>query len=158
MQKYCGVNTSLYSTIDADLISLLESAIVLTERGSYAKAEAILEGDLSLQRSLPVVVLARAECALKQFKVGVLHRILDEALCKPGVSHEAPEYRLMALMRAFAALSYKGDLRPALDELERSKIWLRDVEVTEYTDIQVRAGKIKCERGIGAKSDFRRIS
>lgn len=144
MQKYCGVNTSLYSTINADLIPLLETAIVLTERGSYAKAEAILEGDLSVQRFLPVVVLARAECALKQFKVGVLYRILDEALSKPDVNHEAPEYRLMALMRAFAALSYKGDMRPATDELERSKIWLRDVEVTEYTDIQVRTVRIKC--------------
>lgn len=138
MPTYCGVNTSLYSSIDDKLIPYLERAIAWTDQGNYGEAEKILETELSSQRSLPVIVLARAEWALKQLKFGVLYRILNEALSNPSINLEASEYRLMALMRAFAALSYKGDLGPAIDELKRSKVWLQDIDVTDYTDIQVR--------------------
>ena len=138
MQKYCGVNTSLYSSIDDELIPYLEQAIAWTDQGNYGEAEKLFEEELSSQRSLPVILLARAEWALKQFKVGVLYRILDEALSNPSVNHEEPEYRLMALIRAFAALSYKGDIRPGVDELERARVWLQDLDVSDYTDIHVR--------------------
>ena len=142
MQKYRGVNTSLYPSLDGHLIPYLERAVILTEHGSYEKAEAILERDLFSQRFLPVVVLARAEWALKQFKIGVLHRILNEALSNPSINLETPEYRLLVLMRAFAALCYKGDIMPAINELERAKAWLQNIDIAEYTDIQVRTIKI----------------
>lgn len=43
----------------------------------------------------------------------------------------------MSLTRAFAAFSHLGDYKPALEEIDKAWIWLKDVPVTEYTDIQV---------------------
>ena len=51
---------------------------------------------------------------------------------------EKPEFRLMTLTRAFAAYSRKGICEPAVAEIARAQEWLKDMNVTEYTDIQVR--------------------
>lgn len=142
MQPYYGLNTSLYHSVDTIAIRHLEQAIVLTEQGAYIEAQRIFDGVLALQRLTPVVVLARADLALKQLKVGLLYRLLDEALAKaseslPDGALDMAEYRLMALLRAFAALLHKGIIDPALDEICRAQNWLRDLPVSEYTDIEV---------------------
>ena len=81
-----------------------------------------------------------AELALRQLKYGLLFRILNEALIdteKDDTDIDKAEFRLMYLLRGFAILSHKGIKEPPLEEISRAKEWLRDVSVTEYTDIQV---------------------
>lgn len=167
MQLYRGVNTSLYSSLNQNSIELLERAVTLTEQGAYGDAQIIFDEEFSSQQRLnAVVLLERAELALKQLKLGILYRTLDEALAAASeVELDAPEYRLMAMLRAFAALSHKGNVRgtnliksrkymylrimtveiqinPAIEELNRARNWLLDVPVSEYTDIQVDATPI----------------
>ncbi|KAL9125548.1 MAG: hypothetical protein Q9217_005259 [Psora testacea] len=137
MQPYGGVNTSLYPALDHELLPHLERAVISTEQGAYGEAQVIIDRNLSSANLVPVVVLARAELALKQFKVGLLYRIVNDALSQSVWNHDAPEYRLIRLIRAFALLSHKGDIRPALEEIDRAREWLRDVPVSEYTDIHV---------------------
>lgn len=148
MQPYYGLNISLYHSVDTIAIRHLEQAIVLTEQGAYTEAQCIFDDTLALQRLTPVVVLARAELALKQLKVGLLYRLLDEALGRASESLQdgaldMAEYRLMALLRAFGALLHKGIIGPALDEIRRAQGWLQDLPVSEYTDIQVGVQIIK---------------
>ena len=148
MQPYYGINTSLYQSVDSIAIQHLEHAIVLTEQGAYSEAQRIFDDALATQRLTPVVVLARAELALKQLKVGLLYRLLEEAL---QIASESPqdgildlaEYRLMALLHAFGALLHSGTIGPALNEICRAQSWLQDLPVSEYTDIQVRMDIIK---------------
>ena len=140
MQPYFGLNTSLYSSLDDCSIERLETAIVLTDRGAYDEAQRIFDGDLLPLKMLPVVVLGRAELEFKQYKVGRVFRTLDKALThasKRGADLERAEFRLMSLTRAFAAFSHEGDYKPALEEIHKAHAWLKDVPVTDYTDIQV---------------------
>lgn len=113
MEPYRGVNTSLYHSLDPESIGYLERAVTFTEQGAYEKAQVIFDKDIASQRLNSAVVLARAELALKQLKCGVLYRTLDEALTTARASDldlDAAEYRLMRLLRAFAALSHKADV------------------------------------------------
>ncbi len=140
MQPYYGLNTSLYHSVDTTAIRHLERAIVLTEQGAYTEAQCIFDDALASQRLIPVVVLARAELALKQYKAGLLYRLLDEALakgseCLQDGALDMAEYRLMALLRAFGAILHKGIIGPALDEVRRAQGWLQDYPLSEYTDI-----------------------
>lgn len=140
MQPYRGLNTSLYCTLDVASIQLLERAVVLTDLGSYTEASNIFSEDLFSCRLIPVVVLARAELALRQLKVGLLYRISDEALTDAennGLKLDKAEFRLMYMLRAFAILSHKGIKEPPVEEIYRAKQWLRDIPVCEYTDVQV---------------------
>lgn len=142
MQPYYALNTSLYHSVDTIAIRHLEHAIVLTEQGAYTEAQCIFDDALASQRLTPVVVLARAELALKQLKVGLLFRLLDEALARASESLkdgalDLAEYRLMALSRAFGAFLHKGVIGPALDEIRRAQGWLQELPVSQYTDIQV---------------------
>lgn len=140
MQAYTGVNSSLYPTLDAPSITFLERANTLTALGRYEEAEHIYGQDLYTQRLIPVVVLGRAELALKQYKVGLLYRTLDEALhhaSERGLDLDQPAFRLMAISRAFAAFSHKGICEPAVEEIARGQEWLKNVDVTDYTDIHV---------------------
>ena len=140
MQVYHGINTSLYSTLDLASVRFLERAVILTDLGSYTEAQCLFDRQLYSCRLTPVVVLARAELALRQLKYGLLFRILDEALAEVennGLDVNKAEFRLMYLLRAFAILSHKGIKEPPLDEIFRAKEWLKDIPVTEYTDIQV---------------------
>ena len=140
MQPYTGVNTSLYSTLDAQSITQLEQAIALTDYGQYSDAQQIYGKALLSQRLKPVVVLGRAELALKQYKIGELFRICDESLddaSRQNMDLEAAAFRLIALMRAFAAYSHKGVCEPAVAESSRAQGWLEDTPVTEYSDLQV---------------------
>lgn len=141
MQPYTGINTSLYATLSAESTIHLEHASLLTDHGRVEEAQQIYDGALLAQRLHPAVVLGRADLTLKQFKMGALFRITDEALrdaSMQGSELNMPEFRLMALMRAFAAYSHRGVCGPALTEISRAQSWLKDVPVTEYTDIQVR--------------------
>ena len=140
MQSYQGVNSSLYSSLGTHAVEHLEQASILTDRGRYAEAHHIYDHILLPQRLIPVVVLGRAELALKQYRMGALFRILDEALhhaSRCGSDLNEPEFRLMALTHAFAAYSHKGICEPAVAEIARTYEWLKDTAVTEYTDIQV---------------------
>lgn len=114
MEPFVGVNTSLYHSLNPQSIEFLEQAVTLTEQGAYEKAQVIFDGDLASQRLNSAVVLARAELALKQLKYGVLYRTLDEVLTSASEAGDcdldASEYRLMRLLRAFAAFSHKGDV------------------------------------------------
>ena len=140
MQPYMGVNTSLYSTLDAKSVMHLEQATALTEYGQYLEAQQLYDNALLSQRLIPVVVLGRAELALKQYKMGELFRICDESLhnaSRQNLDLDAAAFRLMAIMRAFAAFSHKGVCEPAVAEISRAQGWLKDTPVTEYSDLQV---------------------
>ena len=140
MQPYRGINTSLYSALGPTSIQHVERAVVLTDLGAYVEAQQLLDEQLDCCRLTSAVVLARAELALRQFKSGLLFRILDEALVeaeKAGLDIDKAEFRLMYLLRGFAILSHKGIKEPPLEEISRAKEWLMDVPVEKYTDIQV---------------------
>lgn len=104
----------MYHSLNLQSIEFLERAVTLTEQGAYEKAQVIFNGDLASQRLNSAVVLARAELALKQLKYGVLYRTLDEVLTTASKAGDcdldASEYRLMRLLRAFAAFSHKADV------------------------------------------------
>lgn len=141
MQTYIGVNSSLYSTLAAQSVIYLEQASTLTDYGRFSEALHIYDHALLPQKLHPAVVLERAELASRQYKAGELFRIPDEALrdaSRQGLDLDAPEFRLMAIIRASAAYSHKGVCEPAVSEISRAQLWLNDLPVTDYTDLQVR--------------------
>lgn len=77
---------------------------------------------------------------IPRLPTGNLFRLLDEALLHASEEKwdlEKPEFRLMALTRAFAAYFHKGVCEPSVMEIARAQAWLKDADVTEYTDIQM---------------------
>ena len=140
VQPYTGVNTSLYPTLEAQSVMSIEEATAFIDYGQYREAQNIYDKALLPQRLIPVVVLGRAELALKQNKMGELFRICDEGLrnaSRQNLDLDAAAFRLMAILRAFAAYSHKGVCEPAVAEISRAQDWLKDIPVTEYSDLQV---------------------
>ncbi|KZF22832.1 hypothetical protein L228DRAFT_137515 [Xylona heveae TC161] len=141
LRHYTGVHTSLYGSLDTASIANLEKAILFTEIGHYAQAHAIFETGFLTTRSVPVVVIEEAELAMQQLHYGEVYRILGRGLQaaqrSPGYDVNEPALRFMSLFQAMAAIHYKGTVTPAIEQIHRTQQWLKDVPVSEYTDIQV---------------------
>ncbi|KAF1991487.1 hypothetical protein K402DRAFT_388885 [Aulographum hederae CBS 113979] len=134
--KYLGPNTSLYNTISTDTVRLLEKAIALKRIGSYNEAQAIFN-ELQPVHTTPVVLIEHADLLLEMGRWGKVCRLLDQPLKDLEHISESAEYRLLYLMWAACCIRCRGNLKPAIKEVQRTKEWLWDVPIAEYTDIQV---------------------
>jgi hypothetical protein len=108
--------------------------------GRMDASREIFEQHLIPLQHLPIVAIERAVLEQEAGRWGKAWSILDEAI-KRAQYHDTdldlPEYRLIAMMRAMFGIRHRGDLNFALQELRRTKAWLCDVQISEYTDIQV---------------------
>jgi len=144
-RPYFGTLSSLYSSLDGEAIMQLERAIEYRGIGLYNQARAIFTNELSRWNHVPVVFLEDAELSLQQGRFVEIWNMLNKRLealnhgsGEAEVDLDAQEYRLMSMLLALAALHHKGILETALKEIDRTRAWLQDVPVEEYTDVQVR--------------------
>jgi len=148
---YRGVNTSLYGSLSHQATHSLEQAIWLKITGQTNAARDIWENELKTYRHIPVVAIEFADFEFESGRWGQAWRILDTALKAPraldgkknngsldlDVDLDLPEYRLMALTWAMLGVRHRGDLDSAAIEIERTRQWLWEKRVDDYTDVEV---------------------
>lgn len=137
---YVGLNTSLYNTLNAQQILYLERSIWLRRIGRHEEALEIYTKQLVDAEDIPVVIIEHAGIYLETRRYGRLYRFVDSHLTRKASSQETldqPEWRLLAIMKAMVVVRHKGIVEPAIDEVKRMQQWLKDLPVTEYTDVQV---------------------
>jgi len=147
MSSFRGLYTSLYDSLPVDAIQDIERAIWHKMSGQGEDARAIFDCELKAYRSFSVVVIERADLELETGRWGAAWRILDSALRdlkEANADLDHPENRLMGLTWAMLGTRHRGDLASAAVEIERTQDWLRDVPVTDYTDIQVLIHLLGC--------------
>lgn len=140
MAIYLGLSSSLYPSLSAELVVLLERAIWLKQIGKYQDALAIYQRDLSSVHDVPVVLIEWSNLYLEHGRYGELYRLLEKPLQDQAHDQKVldrPEWRLLTLQRVLVETRHKGVHEPAIAELERTKKWLWDLPVSEYSDIQV---------------------
>jgi hypothetical protein len=137
---YHGVYTSLYESLSGDTVQLLEKSIWLKIIGQPDAARQMFNEELKPFHTEAVVVLEHADLELEYGRWGKAWRILDTALedlRNTGTTLDLPEHRLMVLTWAMLGIRHRGCVDPVPIELERTRLWLEQVPVAEYTDIQV---------------------
>jgi hypothetical protein len=103
-------------------------------------ARAIFENELKPLENVPIVAIEHTDLEIDACRWGKGWRILDSALQHlkdAGANLDLPEHRLMASTRAMIGVRHRGDVDSSALEIERTKLWLQDVPVADYTDIQV---------------------
>ena len=136
---YRGLYTSLYESLPAEAVQDIERAIWFKITGKTDNARAVFAHDLKAFRDFPVVIIEMADLEFEAGRWGAAWRVLDSKLIElkeASANLDSPEHRLMALTRAMLGTRHRGDLAAAAHEIERTQSWLRDVPVTDYTDIQ----------------------
>ena len=109
--------------------------------GRTDDARAIFGDELKRFEKTPVVAIEHAELELEAGKWGRAWRILDSRLIDLKKFHEdldSPEHRLILLTWAMLGTRHRGDLASSAREIERTQVWLGNVPVSDYSDVQVR--------------------
>jgi tetratricopeptide (TPR) repeat protein len=143
-QTYCNIHSSLYSSLELEDVALLEQATWYRRLGEFDKAERILESNLAHLSAVPLVLMERAGLYFSQGKPGKMWSLLDPAVQWLRTSEAdlaTPEHRLLLLLHAQACLHHRGNINPAIAELQRTRLWLCDKHVDQYTDIEVRLSR-----------------
>jgi hypothetical protein len=141
--SYLGLLPSLYHTLNVEQIARLERSIWLRRVGRYQEALKIYENELAAVRHIPLIIIEHGGAYIEARKYGKLYRLVDGHLTRMAQDESAldlPEWRLLAIMKAMVIVRHKGTVEPAIIELRRMQQWLKDVPVSSYTDIQVKAG------------------
>ena len=139
--SYVGLSTSLYNSLDKDYITLLERAIWFNTIGKYEEARDLFQQDLAPVKEVPVVLIEWSKLYLDHGRYGEAYRLLEKPLQDRKNQQDIldrPEWRAIALHFVLAMTRHKGILEPAIVELERTRKWLAEVAVSDYSDIQVR--------------------
>ncbi|PQE30032.1 hypothetical protein CJF32_00009458 [Rutstroemia sp. NJR-2017a WRK4] len=137
--EYRGVNTSLYTSLPEFAVSRIEQALLLKVTGQVFSARAIFTEELTALRNIPIVAIEHADLELEAGRWGAAWKILDSArnyFRNVGADFDLPEHRLIALTWVMLGVRHRGDLDSAIRELERTRQWLWELPVSEYTDIQ----------------------
>lgn len=137
---YRGVNTSLYSTLPTEAVLDIERAIWLKTTGQTKVAREVFENELQPLQHLPIVTIEYADFEIESGRWGKAWRILDAALKRLKAIKadlDLPEYRLMALTWVMLGVRHRGDIYSSAEQIERTRRWLWDVPVAEYTDVMV---------------------
>jgi tetratricopeptide (TPR) repeat protein len=140
MATHLGLCASLYSSLSSQSVVLLERAIRLKKIGRYQDAVAIFQHNLNSVHDVPIVLIEWSNLYLEHGRYGEVYRLLEKPLQDQAQNQEVldrPEWRLLALQRVLVETRHKGILEPAISELQRTKKWLWDLPVSEYSDIQV---------------------
>ncbi|KAH8892518.1 hypothetical protein GQ53DRAFT_861857 [Thozetella sp. PMI_491] len=135
---YRGIHTSLYSSLPAEAIQHVEQAIWLRSVGQMKDARAVFENELKPLLDAPVLVIERADLELEAGRWGEAWRILDARLAsakEAGEDLDTAAHRLIALTRAMLGTRHRGDVVSSFSEIKRTQHWLRNLPITEYTDI-----------------------
>lgn len=135
-----GNHTSLYRSCPPNLVEKVERFIWLRKVGEFAQAHRLLETELSRYQHHPLVLIEAAELYNAQTRYGMMWRILGdgiESLRGSKVKLDLPEWRLISLIHAMAAVLHRGTLEPAVEQLQRTRLWLQELDVDKYTDIHV---------------------
>ncbi|PQE27902.1 tetratricopeptide repeat protein [Rutstroemia sp. NJR-2017a BBW] len=137
--EYRGVNTSLYTSLPEFAVSRIEQALLLKVTGQVFSARAIFTEELTALRNIPIVAIEHADLELEAGRWGAAWKILDSArdhFRNVGADFDLPEHRLIALTWAMLGVRHRGDLDSAIRELERTRQWLWELPISEYTDVQ----------------------
>lgn len=140
--EYRGIHTSLYNSLPQEAVQFLEKAIWLKIIGRTDDARAIFGDKLKQYEEVPVIAIEHAEMELEAGKWGRAWRILNARLIDTKLSYEDldnPEFRLISLTWAMLGTRHRGDLTSSAREIERTQVWLANIPVSDYSDIQVRS-------------------
>jgi hypothetical protein len=138
--EYRGVNTSLYTSLPEYAVMHIEQVLLLKVTGQVFSARAIFAEQLRPFKNIPIVAIEHADLELEAGRWGAAWKILDSArdhFKNVGADFDLPEQRLIALTWVMLGVRHRGDLDSAIRELERTRQWLWELPVSEYTDIQV---------------------
>ena len=136
--EYFSNVSSLYKSLDHESIQLLEKAIWLGQLGLYDMSLSIFEDQLSEKMTIHVVVYEKAIMYRSQGKVGAAHSTLLGFLeCSNPNNFNLPEFRLLSLLLALIEVNHQGQIERAVREVNRTRIWLQDKAVADYTDVEV---------------------
>jgi hypothetical protein len=137
---YRGVNTFLYSALPAEAVLDIERAIWLKTTGQSEAARLLFENELQSLQHFAIVTIEYADSEFDDGRWGKAWRILDQALKRLKATRadlDLPEHRLMALTWVMLGVRYRGDVDSSAEEIERTRRWLWDVPVVDYTDVMV---------------------
>ncbi|KAF1957694.1 hypothetical protein CC80DRAFT_469598 [Byssothecium circinans] len=138
---YHGMLTSLYHTIEPVFVDHLERAIWTNKTGRYQDAVAIFNEFLHPVLDKPVVLIELSYLHYTNFRYRDLCNELE-----PRFDHlkkndpnklDEPEWRLLALVYSVGANRCRGWMEPGIRELRRTREWLSEVPISEYTEIYV---------------------
>src|SRR3954464_9475711 len=138
--EYRGVYTSLYTSLPDFAVRHIEQALLLKVTGQVSSARAIFTGELKAFRNIPIVAIEHADLELEAGRWGAAWKTLNSArdhFKRVRADFDLPEHRLIALTWVMLGIRHRGDLDSAARELERTRQWLWELPVSEYTDIQV---------------------
>lgn len=137
---YYGTITSLYGALPADVVLLLEDAILKTKVGVYQAAEELFENDLSEYHLVPIVALERSELYLSQFKC---LRALNALNMVPNPLRQKNDEQqdlqlLMEMSRGALEIKTEGVISSAQKAMREIQTRWATKPVEDYTDVQVR--------------------
>lgn len=141
-----GIHQSLYHTLTPSSVHLLEEAICLTRIFSFPSALAIFNTFDAPEKFAPVISIEHSQALFTQGNHGAAARVLRDALAYANSHHQAegddewslkPEYRLLRVMLGLVECFSEGTFVRGVEALNEMRLWLRDVRVEDYTDIQV---------------------
>jgi hypothetical protein len=138
--EYRGVNTSLYTSLPDLAVQHIEQALLLKVTGQVFSARAVFTRELKAFKNVPIVAIEHADLELEAGRWGAAWEILNSArdhFKKVRANLDLPEHRLIALTWVMLGVRHQGDLDSAAQELERTRQWLWELPISEYTDIQV---------------------
>ncbi|KAL8941128.1 MAG: hypothetical protein Q9216_002427 [Gyalolechia sp. 2 TL-2023] len=136
-----GSLTSLYETLDTYSIVMLEKAILHRSLRNFFKSLAIFDAFHEPIASHPAVVLEHTWTLTAQYRFREARSIAVRGLSSShakrlgGDEHDAAIV-LRALLAAMDAL-IEGLLSGCYESLEEIYAWLRNVPMTDFTDVQV---------------------
>ncbi|KAF2469213.1 uncharacterized protein BDR25DRAFT_394540 [Lindgomyces ingoldianus] len=138
---YNGMLTSLYNTIPPLAVDHLEQAIWTNRTGRYADAVSIFITHLHPYLDTPVVLEGLANLHFSNFRYRDLCELLEPRLERHRLENPAkldePEWRLLTLIYSVGANRCRGNMEPAIRELRRTQQWLKDLSVSEYSELHV---------------------
>lgn len=138
---YYGCLTSLYPTVSAEIVNYLEQVLWANRTTSYEKALSIFEEHLKSHLDKPVVLFELADLHFSNFRYKALYDLLDPKLSRLKTESpktlDEPIWRLLLLIHGTAVNRGRGEMEPAVIQLKRTKQWLAELPVSEYTDVHV---------------------
>lgn len=136
-----GELSSLYHTLDDEVVARLEEAILCCYLRDFESALAIFDGFASDLQRHPVIAYQHAQFYWMQWEHFKCAKILGQALDSTDLFHsQFLNTQVYTLLRIFLGTSNyytNGDLTLARDEMREIKSSLSTVPMECYTDVQV---------------------
>ena len=136
-----GDLSSLYRTLDDEIVPRLEEAILCCYLRDFESAQTIFDGFASDLQRHPVIAYQHAQSYWMQWEhfkcAKVIRQALDSADLYQSQLHNTHVYTLLCIFLGTSNYYTDGDLTLARHEMREIKSSLSTVSIESYTDVQV---------------------